>query len=106
MIAAGAAMVALYPRRRRAGGFAAENGRIAANWGLTVLAAMLVIAPAVLALGFAADRRVSFLVVIPLAAYIIVSIAHIAVIFFGMVNTSGGRVFQNPFAIPFLRAEA
>ena len=103
-IAAGAAIVALYPRYRRAGGIAAENGRRAANWGLTVLAAMLIVTPFVgTAAKVASEQRSAWLVWVLVSAYLLVSAAHIAVVMFGRAFARQGRVFENPLAIPFIR---
>lgn len=104
-IAAGAAMVALYPRYRRAGGVAAENGRRAANWGLTVLAAMLVVTPFLgTAARVAGEQRSAWLAWVLVSAYLFISATHIAVVTFGRAFAHQGRVFENPLAIPFIRS--
>ena len=104
-IVAGAAMIALYPRYRRAGGIAGENGRRAANWGLTVLAAMLVVTPFVgTAAKVAGEQRSTWLVWVLVSAYLFISATHIAVVTFGKAFAKQGRVFENPLAIPFIRS--
>ena len=105
MIVAGLVMAAVYPSQKRHGGIAAENGRRAANWGLTVIAAMILIAGSFVWLSIAGqtESRFARAAGIPLACYFVLSVMHVVVILIGFLRANRSRVFYNPLAINFLR---
>jgi len=105
MIVAGIVMAVVYPSQKRHGGIAAENGRRAANWGLTIVALMVVIAGSYVWLSLAGEHDVSLARAagIPLASYIVLSIVHVVVILIGLVRANRSQVFNNPLAIGFFR---
>lgn len=105
MIIAGLVMAALYPSQKRHGGIAAENGRRAANWGLTVVGLMILIAGSFVWLSIAGQTESSLARAagIPLACYFVLSIVHVVVILIGFLRANRSRVFYNPLAINFLR---
>jgi len=105
MIVAGLVMAAVYPSQKRHGGIAAENGRRAANWGLTVVGVMIIIAGSFVWLTIAGQSEpgLARAAGIPLAAYLVLSIVHVVVILIGFLRANRSRVFTNPLAIDFLR---
>jgi len=105
MIVAGIVMAVVYPSQKRHGGLAAENGRRAANWGLTIVALMVVIAGSYVWLSLAGEHDASLARAagIPLASYIVLSIVHVVVILIGLVRANRSQVFNNPLAIGFFR---
>lgn len=105
MIVAGLVMAAIYPSQKRHGGLAAENGRRAANWGLTIVALMIVIAGSFVWLSIAGENDPDLArgALIPVVSYIGLSIVHVVVILIGLVRANRSQVFNNPLAIPFLR---
>lgn len=105
MIIAGLVMAALYPSQKRHGGIAAENGRRAANWGLTVVGVMILIAGSFIWLSIAGQTEsgLARAAGIPLACYFVLSIVHVVVILIGFLRANRSRVFYNPLAINFLR---
>ena len=104
LIITGVVMAAVYPGQRRKSPLAAENARRAANWGLTVIAARVVMV--VLCLGVIAivhGTENGQLGLIPLLIYPAVGVAHLVVIINGLAKAKRGAIFENPIAIPFLR---
>ena len=105
MIVAGIVMAAVYPSQKRHGGIAAENGRRAANWGLTIVAIMVLIAGSFIWLTVAGESSSALAGAagIPLTCYFALSIVHVVVILVGFLRANRSRVFYNPLAINFLR---
>ena len=105
MIVAGIVMAAVYPSQKRHGGLAAENGRRAANWGLTIVALMVVIAGSFIWLSIAGESSASLAGAagIPLLGYLVLSVVHVVVILIGFLRANSNRIFNNPLAINFLR---
>lgn len=98
LLIAGIVMISVYPGTKRIGGLAEQNGRRAANWGITLIASIiamiLLIVVVALLKGDAA---------VPGLAYIAIAITHVVVIIMGTVKANAGKVFDNALAIPFLR---
>lgn len=105
MIIAGLVMAAVYPSQKRHGGIAAENGRRAANWGLTIVGLMILIAGSFVWLSIAGQTESAFARAagIPLACYLVLSVVHVVIILIGLVRANRSQVFDNPLAIRFLR---
>lgn len=106
-IVSGIAMAASYGASARRGGIARENGRWAANWGLTYLtvSTVLLIAHIVALIGLSGRPGMSdfFPIGIPITLYLLVSILHIVLVITGTVRASSGKLMSVPFAIRYLR---
>ncbi|WP_077222404.1 DUF4870 domain-containing protein [Rathayibacter sp. VKM Ac-2630] len=107
LIVAGVVMAAVLPSARQRGGVAAENGRRAANWGLTtvLVTVLCLVGHFVLLFALTADApSTSFYPIgIPITVFAVLAVAHLVVIVCGLVSANRGNVFRNPLAIPFLR---
>lgn len=99
LIVGAVVMAATFSSSQKKGGLAAENGRRAANWGLTVIAVMVVLIVWVLLLAFTQTSSPF----IPIMVYLALSVAHLVVIIMGLVKANAGKVFDNKLAIPLLR---
>jgi uncharacterized Tic20 family protein len=106
LIIGGVAMFAARASVSRRGPIAAQNARAAANWGLTIIVAIvaLVVLQILLAsIAAATDARGFLPTGLPILLILLVGPVHLVVLILGLVNASKGRVFKNPIAIPFLR---
>jgi uncharacterized Tic20 family protein len=107
VLTAGIVMASVYPSARKRGGLAAENARIAANWGFTlILGTVVTLGSHVLALVAVTDTPMAkgfYPVGIPITVFAALVVAHLVVIICGLVKASNREVFRNPLAIPFLR---
>ncbi|MCM6762911.1 DUF4870 domain-containing protein [Rathayibacter sp. ZW T2_19] len=110
MLVAGIVMAAVHSSSRARGGVAAENGRRAANWGLTVIlvTVLTLVGHFVLLFALTADApSTSFYPIgIPITLFGVLCVVHLVVIICGLVTANRGRVLRNPLAIPFLRRRA
>ena len=85
------------------GGVVGENGRRAANWGLTYLLLTVVLAGGHFGILFAAGTIEGFFPFgLIILTWVAVSIAHLVMCVLGIVRVSQGRVLH-PWAIPFFR---
>jgi len=108
---AGIVMAAVYRSQRRKGPVAAENARFAANWGLTVILAVvvlvgsaIVVGPVLASVDGPGEEGVPGLsIALILVAIFGVGIAHLVMIIIGVVRASKAEVFRCPLAIRFLR---
>jgi uncharacterized Tic20 family protein len=105
LLVAGIVMASVYPSQKRKGGLAAENARHAANWGLSLIAYMVlnVLFFAVMVATRDEYSRGFFPVGIPVLIFLALGIAHLVVIIMGLVAANKRTVFHNRIAIPFLR---
>ncbi|MGL4340221.1 MAG: hypothetical protein ACRCSP_07355 [Rhodoglobus sp.] len=115
LLVAGIVMVAVYPSQRRRGGVAVFNARCAANWGLTVLAGIVLaivlsVIGAFMALVFSSTETIIPTAPIPVLfilfsrlLIIALFVTHIVVLIMGLVKCSRGEFFNNRLAIPFIR---
>lgn len=102
-------------RLRKHGGLAAENGRRAANWGLTQLTwfvlALLCISPIWVMMAMADGRPVEpppalvALAISMLVLYLVLGLAQAIYAIIGTVLASQGKVARLP-AIPYLRKKS
>jgi len=106
MLIGAIAMIALYPHQRRRGGLASENGRHAANWGLTVLSAMFVLGAGFATLLIATGSTSRIAPLLATLGYVGLSLVHVSVLIIGVFRTISGRIFDNPLAIPFIRTQS
>lgn len=101
---AGIVMVAVFPAQRKKGGLAAENGRRAANWGLTINALMILVLASLGSLWLIfGDSREFFPVGTPIIFYVVFAVTHVSVCILGVAKARAGEVFDNRLAIPFLK---
>lgn len=101
---AGLVMVAVFPAHKKKGGLAAENARRAANWGLTIVALMVLIAAALGALWLVGrDARGVCPLTVLTVFYVIFAVTHVSVCILGVIKAHRGEVFTNRLAIPFLK---
>jgi uncharacterized Tic20 family protein len=113
-IGSAVAMAVSYRSQRRKGAVAAENARRAANWGLTYLTVTVVLFGTVAAMGayintiddVAARRDAGVLPLTLLGLWLLVSLLHVVLVVIGTTKAAGGRIFNNPIQIPFLRRTA
>lgn len=107
-LAAGVAMPAVRGTTLRGGDVARENGRSAANWGLTFLlvsTGLLVLHFVLLfALTGGGGVRDFFPLGIPITCYLVVCVLHVVLTIIGTARAAAGRIMRVPFSIPFLRA--
>jgi uncharacterized Tic20 family protein len=104
LLVAAIVMIAMRPSAIRKGGVAAENGRRAANWGLTILTVYVIIAIAEIILGISfAGSHGFFPIGSPVLLYFALGIAHLVVTIAGTVTANRGKVFDNRIAIPYFR---
>ena len=103
MVAAAIVMIALYPGQRRNGGVASENGRRAANWGITVLASVFVLTAGLAAALLTTEPTTRIAMLLTALGYVLLSTVHAVVVTIGVIFTMRGRIFPNPIAIPFIR---
>lgn len=107
LVIAAVAMLAANGSAKRTGQpVAMENGRRAANWGITVLLVMALCGLYVLFLAIAVpDARSAgfFPIGLSVVVILLLAVAHVVVTIAGTVIAGRGRVFRAP-AIPFLRA--
>jgi uncharacterized Tic20 family protein len=105
-VVTGIVMAAVYPGQRQKSALAAENGRRAANWGLTliaVLAAMVLLA-VMLSFAFRGNRDLAPFASAPFVIYLILGVVHLVTIIRGLLAANRGQVLDVPLAIPFFRA--
>ncbi|MEV4735726.1 MULTISPECIES: DUF4870 domain-containing protein [unclassified Microbacterium] len=106
-LASGIAMAVSGGASRRSGGVAAENARVALNWGLTYLLVSTVLVISHFVLLFALSARGPIEGFFPfgtiITIYFALSVLHVVLVIVGMVRASAGKVMRIPFAIPFLR---
>ncbi|GEK78846.1 DUF4870 domain-containing protein [Agrococcus baldri] len=110
-IGAAITMAVVGAKRRRLGGVVGEQGRHAANWGLTYLTvtavvAVVVVLGAIQANASAADAREGWnaLIFTALGVWLFgLNLAHLVCCVTGVVRAAKGIVFRSPIAIPFLR---
>jgi uncharacterized Tic20 family protein len=104
LLVAAIVMIALRPGAILKGGVAAENGRRAANWGLTILTVyvVIVVAEVVLGISFAGSHGF-FPIGAPVLLYLALCVAHLVVVIAGTVSANRGHVFDNKIAIPYFR---
>jgi hypothetical protein len=104
LLVAAILMIVLGVGSRRKGGAVAENGRRAANWGITVLLLLVITVGILITLATVfANTRGFFPTGSIIFVYLAVWIAHVVVSITGSVVASRGNVFHNRIAIPFLR---
>lgn len=97
-------MVAVFPAQKKKGGLAAENARRAANWGLTVIALMVLVAASLGVLRLVFSESTGFFPVgTPIIFYVIFAVTHVSVCILGVVKAHAREVFNNRLAIPFLK---
>lgn len=103
-LVAGVAMAAVRGRQRRRGPVAAENARHAANWGLTLIAVLvLLVGLAVILANVLPPRPGEFQVaLLPIAGVLVFGVLHLVVIIRGLTHAGRGEVFVNRLAVPFL----
>jgi uncharacterized Tic20 family protein len=106
-LAATIVMAAVGRSQRKYGPVAAANGRNAANWGLTYLAAslpLIVLHVAVLyLLTRGAPQTHFFPIGIPITIWALVSLVFVIICIVGLTRSNKGQVFAAP-AIPFVRS--
>lgn len=109
LVLAAIAMIAANGSAKRTGQpVAIENGRRAANWGLTVLTVMglCVVYVIVLAVFVPETRTAGFFPIgVAVVVYLILAVVHLIVVVIGIVRAGGGKVGP-AFAIPYLRPKA
>ncbi|WP_144795622.1 DUF4870 domain-containing protein [Microbacterium paludicola] len=105
---AGAAMALSYGASAKRGALAKENGRHAANWGLTYffLSWALFLAYFFRSIWAVPGDDASGLLsaAAPFGLAVVLALTHIVIVIIGTVRSYGGRVMRVPFAIPFVRA--
>lgn len=105
-LVSGVVMASVGRGQRRRGEPNAENGRNAANWGLTyaLLTALLVVGHFVLLFTLTRDSSVQgfFPLGTVITIWFALSLAHVVVSIVGGLRAGAGRVFRVP-AIPFFR---
>lgn len=110
MLIAAIAMVCVYPSTRRKDvPLATQNARIAANWGLTIIAYYVVSALYMVGLSllFPETLNAGFLPFgWPIVGYMLLCVLHLIVIIMGTLAAKRGEVFRNALGIPFLRASS
>lgn len=104
---AGIAMAAVYPATRKKGvPVATENARIAANWGLTLIAGMLICIAYMIVMMLTLESKEGFF---PFGWSVVgllgLGLLHLIVTIMGTVVAGRGEVFRNLLAIPFIRAK-
>lgn len=103
-ILAGTTMLIMGRMQRTKGPLAAENGRRAANWGLTYLLASVLLVGAHIAVLFAVQYSTTFFPVgIPLTIWGVITVAHIIATIVGLVMANGNKVVKWN-GIPFFRS--
>src|SRR5699024_2974593 len=108
---AGIVMAAVYPSQRRRGPVAAENARFAANWGLTMILAVVVLVGSGIVLGPVLDSidgpenegLVGVSIALLLVSSFGIGITHLVMIIIGVVRAGKAEVFRCPLAIRFIR---
>lgn len=100
-------MICLYPATRKKGfPIASENARMAANWALTVLLVLILMAASLLVLMALIPSKEGFFPIgTPLVLYPILGVTHLIVTIAGTVTARKGKIFRNALAIPFLRIQ-
>lgn len=107
LIGAAIVMMAVRPSAERSGhAVAAENARHAANWALTVVTVLVVLAlyVAVLAVAVPDARQGFFPIGLAVIGYLALAIAHGILTIAGTVVAGNGRVLNPRIAVPFIRA--
>lgn len=101
----GIAIASMYPSVRKKGvPLATENARIAANWGLTLIASHVVLVVLLIALQSARTSSESPLALLWVLLLLAVGVLHLIVTIMGTVKAKRGEVYRNGLAIPFIRA--
>ena len=105
LLVAGIVMAAVYPSQKTKGGLAAENARHAANWGLSLIAYIVLdFLFFAIMLATRGDNSTGFFPVgIPVVLFFALGIAHLVVIIMGLVAANKRTVLRNRIAIPFIR---
>jgi len=105
LLVAGIVMAAVYPSQKTKGGLAAENARHAANWGLSLIAYIVLdfLFFAIMLATRGDDSTGFFPVGIPVVLFFALGIAHLVVIIMGLVAANKRTVLRNRIAIPFIR---
>lgn len=108
LLAAAVVMVSMYPSARRTGvAVAAENGRRAANWGLTIITYYVLSAIYMPVASMLTSNAPGFFPVgWPVVGYLVLCLLHLIVVIRGMVKARRGEVFRNALGIPFIRRTA
>jgi len=102
LLVAAIVMAANYAGSRDKGALAAENGRRAANWGLTIIAVMILLAIWVVLLATVFTGSWWSTPAGPVITFLALSITHLVVVIMGVVEAGKRRVLRNVLAIPFL----
>jgi uncharacterized Tic20 family protein len=105
LVIAGIVMASVYPSQKRKGELAAENARNAANWGLSLIAYMVLnfLFFIILLVTRDVDATGFFPVGIPILIFLAIGVAHLVVMIMGLVAANKRTVFRNRIAIPFIR---
>jgi uncharacterized Tic20 family protein len=103
LLIAAIVMVSTYRSSQRQGGLAAENGRRAANWGLTVIAVMVVVVLWIVVLGLLSDGGPWAAPYAPITLFFALGTTHTVVVIIGIVRANAGGVFNNKLALNLLR---
>jgi uncharacterized Tic20 family protein len=96
-------MVATFSSSQKKGGLIAENGRRAANWGLTVIAVMVVLILWVVVLATVFNGQPWSTPVGPIVMYLALGVAHLVILVMGLVKANAGTVLENKLALNILR---
>ena len=105
LLVAGIVMAAVYPSQKTKGELAAENARQAANWGLSLIAYIVIdfLFFAIMLATRGDDSTGFFPIGIPVVLFFVLGIAHLVVIIMGLVAANKRTVLRNRIAIPFIR---
>ncbi|KQO10443.1 hypothetical protein ASF06_09795 [Agreia sp. Leaf244] len=105
LLVAGIVMAAVYPSQKTKGELAAENARQAANWGLSLIAYIVLdfLFFAIMLATRGDDSTGFFPIGIPVVLFFALGIAHLVVIIMGLVAANKRTVLRNRIAIPFMR---
>lgn len=105
-VLAGAGMAVSGVLQRSSGGLARANGTGAANWGITYLAATVLLVGGHFFALYMVDTRdleMSGWFLIPLGLWALVSVLHVVTAIRGMLHAGRGEAFRAPGALPLLR---
>lgn len=105
LVIAGIVMASVYPSQKKKGELAAENARIAANWGLSLILYVVldVLFFAIMLATMGENSTGFFPIGIPVVIFFALGIAHLVVIIMGLVVANKRTVLRNRIAIPFMR---
>lgn len=101
-------MISMYPSARRTGvAVAADNGRLAANWGLTITTYYVLSAIYMPVASMLTSNAPGFFPIgWPVVGYMVLCLLHLIVVIRGTVKARRGEVFRNALGIPFVRRTA